>query len=387
MPITLIASTDTLEVFRSKTNQTINVVNNLLDGALVVNGSITFSNSSFALGLPSMNVSNNIVMTSASGNTLFLQSSNAVINGTIFLTGSGNSLQVSNDVIIYGNSRINGRQTIGGNLIANLISSNTSISSQTLNVTGNASIGNISTTTLTVGNIVSSGNLSLNKITAANSLITNINGTTLTLSGSGTMVGSLIVGGAMTATGNVTGNYSIANHSIVYGTSVVTGHVSLGSTLYTNGDIKSSGTITSKTLSANSNITGNDIDLVRHANVGGTLTVTNPIVTSNATSGQEVVTYSQFNTNLAEDGWLVMPNGLTFQWGRESVILASNQATINFPTTFNSLYAVYPVNGSSSTSQDDIGLLGANGTAFIVNVPDKSSGSYIVNWWAIGRKS
>jgi hypothetical protein len=387
MPITLIASTDTLEVFRSKTNQTINVVNNLLDGALVVNGSITFANSSFALGLPSMNVSNNIVMTAASGNTLFLQSSNAVINGTIFLTGSGNSLQVSNDVIIYGNSRINGRQTIGGNLIANSVSSNSSISSQTLNVTGNASVGNISTTTLTVGNIVSSGNLSLTKLTAANSLITNINGTTLMLSGSGTMVGSLVVGGAITATGNVTGNYSIANHSIVYGTSVVTGHVSFGSTLYTNGNIKSSGSITGKSLVANNNITANDIDISRHANISGTLTVTNPISTSNATSGQEVVTYNQFNTSLAEDGWLTMPNGLTFQWGKESVTLAGNIATISFPKTFNSVYTILPTNGSSTTSPHDVGLIGNSGTQFIVNVPDQATGTYVVAWFAVGKVS
>jgi len=387
MPITLIASSDTLEVFRSKTNQTINVVNNLLDGALVVNGSITFANSSFALGLPSMNVSNNIVMTAASGNTLFLQSSNAVINGTIFLTGSGNSLQVSNDVVIYGNSRINGRQTIGGNLIANLISSNSSVSSQTLAVTGNATVGNISTTTLTVGNIVSSGNLSLTKITTANSLITNINGTTLILSGSGTMAGSLVIGGAVTATGNITGNYSIASHSIVSGTSTVTGHMSLGSTLYTNGNIKSSGTVTGKTLAANNNITGNDIDITRHANVGGSLVVTETVTAANATSGQEVVAYNQFQTNFDENGYFIMPNGLTFQWGRNSVELDGNRATIPFSLNFTNVYGIYPVNGAATTSQNDVGLLGYNGDEFIVYVPDQATGDYIVNWWAIGKRT
>lgn len=98
--IPTIAANDTFGVWQGRINQVINVVGQLTDGTLFVNGSIIFSNSTFSLSLPSMNVANNLVLTSGSGNTFFLQSSNAVINGTMYLTGSGNALYVSNNAII-----------------------------------------------------------------------------------------------------------------------------------------------------------------------------------------------------------------------------------------------------------------------------------------------
>jgi hypothetical protein len=126
------------------------------------------------------------------------------------------------------------------------------------------------------------------------------------------------------------------------------------------------------------------LDTAGDAALAGDLAVTGNITAADGTTGDEVVNFSQFAQSKAGDGYVTLPGNIRMQWGTESVTLSGNSATISFPSTFSSFYTLVVSNGSASTSQNDVTITGQNGTEFIVYVPDQATGSFVVNWIAIG---
>lgn len=118
--------------------------------------------------------------------------------------------------------------------------------------------------------------------------------------------------------------------------------------------------------------------------IANDVAVTGNLTAADGTTGDEVVNFSQFGQLKAGDGYVTLPGNIRMQWGTESVTLSGNSATIAFPTSFTSFYTLVVSNGAASTSQNDVTITGQNGSEFIVYVPDQSSGSFVVNWIAIG---
>ncbi len=166
MTIITVAANDTFQLWLSRTNQAISVINQLTDGALFVNGSITFANASFSLALPSLNVANNLVLT-GTGNTLFLQSSNVAANGTLFSTGAGVGLSIANNAFIGKNLTISlvTANTLNANNLTIVNTINTSIF-----LANTANIVNLTTSNLTIGRANVTGNVSItgNAVVAGN---------------------------------------------------------------------------------------------------------------------------------------------------------------------------------------------------------------------------
>lgn len=162
MTLPLLSNTATYGLWWQETNQMIGIINNLTDGQLIVNGSIVFTNSQFSLSSPSQNISNTLALTSATGNSLFLLSSNAVINGTVFLTGPNSGLAVSNNANINQNLYVAGN-TYSGNLnvyqttLANTLIANTIIVANeiitTSLVTSNANVTTHNSNSISTQNI------------------------------------------------------------------------------------------------------------------------------------------------------------------------------------------------------------------------------------------
>lgn len=181
--------------------------------------------------------------------------------------------------------------------------------------------------------------------------------------------GQIFPAGVTIQTGGVTvtaGGVTIGAGGIaVTGNSSVTGTLGVSSTLtVTAGGI---------TVSAGgATVTGNSA-------ITGALTVS-----TNATTGTQVPNYSQFAQSNANPGYVSLPGGYRRAFGMTTVTLVSNQATINYGTTFNAVRKVTAANGSMVTSQAFCGVLGNNTTQFIVYVPDQASGTYVVSWDAEG---
>lgn len=160
MTLPLLSNTVTYGLWWQETNQMIGILNNLTDGSLTVNGSLIFANSQFSLTAPSQNISNTLALTSPSGNSLFLLSSNAVINGTMFITGASPGLAVSNNANInqnlyvsvnsYAQNTTTYQTTISNNIVANVIAVNSKIITNnvvtnSLYVNSNATFVNVTT--------------------------------------------------------------------------------------------------------------------------------------------------------------------------------------------------------------------------------------------------
>lgn len=105
---------------------------------------------------------------------------------------------------------------------------------------------------------------------------------------------------------------------------------------------------------------------------------------SNGTTGTNVVNFSQFAQSKAADGYITLPGGIKLQWGSESVTLSGNAATISFPSSFSGFYTLVVCNGAAPSSQDFVNVTGQNADEFVINVPDKASGAFVVNYFAIG---
>lgn len=190
MTIQSVSSNSTGGFWLMVTNQLVGVVNQLTDGTLYVNGSLVFANAQFSLTLPSITAGNNIVLTAGSGNTLFLQSSNAVINGTAFITGSGTGLYVANNVTIGQKLTVNTVSIFGpGNA---LTISNNALISGNANVTGYVNTNNL----IVTGPAFISGNANVVGALTVGSIQTT---------GAGSS-GSLNIGGSLTVTQNTYSN-------------------------------------------------------------------------------------------------------------------------------------------------------------------------------------
>ena len=112
---------------------------------------------------------------------------------------------------------------------------------------------------------------------------------------------------------------------------------------------------------------------------GGAVTGALTVSTAGA-SGNQVTNYSQFAQNNANPGYISLPGGYRRACGTSSVVLAANQATINFGTTITTVRKITVSNGSAPTSQEYCTLLGNNSIQLIVFVPNKAAGAYVVSW-------
>lgn len=116
---------------------------------------------------------------------------------------------------------------------------------------------------------------------------------------------------------------------------------------------------------------------------GGAITGALTVSTA-GTSGNQVTNFSQYAQVNGNPGYITLPGGYRRAFGTSSVTLASNQATINFGTTFANVRKITVSNGSAPTSQEYCTLLGNNTTQFIVHVPNQAAGAYVVSWDAEG---
>lgn len=215
MSIPLIASSDTTGIFTGRVNQAIGVLNQLTDGVLTVNGSIIFSNTTFALSLPSLAVANSLIMTQATGNSIFLQSSGLSANGIIYAKSSGTGLIVSNNSIFGGNL----------NILSGIISSCNEIQSSISSASGQfrAIYGNYGTILrndginfyiLTTGNVGNPSSASFNSLRPF-----SINVSTGSVSIDGTGSGGTTIGGNLNVIGQLNSSNCLISGNLTIGSS------------------------------------------------------------------------------------------------------------------------------------------------------------------------
>ena len=183
MTIAPVSQNDTFQIWLSKTNQVITVIDALTDGVLYVNGSLIFTNSTFSLSLTSMNIQNNLVVTNPGGNSVILLSSNIAANGSIFATGPGTSLYVSNTAQFSGNLQANSVYIYGQGtslFVANNIT-----------IGGNSNTNNLYITDYTTANKVNANSISSGTLfDNTHRVITSIGvSTTNGLTGATTLIG------------------------------------------------------------------------------------------------------------------------------------------------------------------------------------------------------
>lgn len=214
MTIPLISANATNQLWWGITNQAIGVINQLTDGILQVNGAIQFTNSQFSIAAAAINVANSLIITSPSGgNTLFLQSSNASINGTLFLTGASGrstSLYVANDSTFQGNV------TISQNLTANNITINNIDHLGTVYANGSGVSVYVANNTVLSGNLMATGqNTYISNLNAASFKSQNIGvGTSLDVGSSFDATATAVFSNVSTTvanTLNVTGATTFGN--------------------------------------------------------------------------------------------------------------------------------------------------------------------------------
>lgn len=122
--------------------------------------------------------------------------------------------------------------------------------------------------------------------------------------------------------------------------------------------------------------------IVGNSGITGALTVSTP-----ATSGNQVVNYSQFTPTFGSRTLtMLLPGGVRRQSGSTLVNTdGSGNATINFPTVFGAADPTVVVqNGDATLTQTPVYLVGQNATLFQVNCPLRLSSTYRVNWTADG---
>lgn len=365
MPIPLVSSNQTNQVWIGRTNQAIGVINSLTDGALTLNGSITFSNASFSLSLPSLNVNNSIVVTGTSGNTVFLNSSNAVVNGTIYVKGSGNSLYVTNNAIVTGNLTVNTSILVGSTLSANgEIIGNANVQVAGIDGQFRAVQGNFGVILRNDGNsfyILQTGSVSNATTAAFNSmqpLTWNLSTGILTLDASknGTVVaGNLFVTGANTSL-NVSNNVVVQGNLNITGPSVtitnsanIQGQLTTGGLHYSNGGIQMSNTAITFDKLGTTFIQYNQTDFGGN----GALQLSGNI----QVNGQMVVT-----------GTATFTNTVTFQTATDSSLNVTNSVAIG-----NNLTVVNKISAGNGVFSD---LHSTGRTISDAEVVAKTGGSF-----------
>lgn len=231
MAILPVSQNNTFNQWLSATNQSANVLNQLTDGVLNVNGTIIFTNSNFNLTLAGNAVANNITLTAPSGNTLFLQSSNASINGIVYVTGLGTSLHANNGIF------------------------------NTLNVLGNVNVSNVGVSGLTTFN----QNINVSNLTTSNVITTNV------IANSITIINTTI------SNSNVTLNNLSANIITVTGNTNSTGITSFGNGFSNNVIVNNNLIVSQNTVVNNSLVLPNGGNLANNLN----MTLTGSISVSN----------------------------------------------------------------------------------------------------------
>lgn len=340
MAIPLVSANGTNQVWIGRTNQVINIVNNLTDGSLTLNGSITFSNSTFSLVLPSLNVANSIVVTGTSGNSFFLNSSNAVVNGTIYSIGTGNALYVANNALIGGNLSLVTNMTVGGTLFAN----NEIVGNANVQISGvdgqlRAVQGNYGVILRNDGNtfyILQTGNVSNATTASFNSmqpLSWNLSTGALTLDNSQNGVkigGATTINNSLSVSGNTTlqGNLNINGPGIgltVQNSANVQGSFTAGGLIYANDGIQMSNTAitfdkpgTTFIQYSPTDFAGNgalqlsgNIQVIGQMIVTGTATFTNTVTFQTSTDQSlNVVSSAAVGNNLSVVNKITAANGI-----------------------------------------------------------------------------
>lgn len=181
------------------TNQTVGSVAQLTSGSLIINNNIIFANTNVNAILQGSMIANNLTINPDSNN-LLLQTSNAVINGSIFITGQNTSLFVNNTAQFLSNVTTTNLSnfTIGSN-INNFIS-------QTLNVTNNVVVNNLNvfnTYSISNGSIIIAQNASFGNATITNGNNSINNANILLLNTGNLIVNSITIGNNLSVNGNV----------------------------------------------------------------------------------------------------------------------------------------------------------------------------------------
>lgn len=110
---------------------------------------------------------------------------------------------------------------------------------------------------------------------------------------------------------------------------------------------------------------------------------------ANGTTGTNVVNWSQFLTG-GTAAYITnkLPGAFREMIGKNEITTDGfGNATITFPIAFAS-HEILPIvvvsNGDATKSATSVHLIGGSNTAFVVNCPDRRSGTYTVNWYARG---
>lgn len=254
----VIPSSNNGQAWLNATNQTVNAVSQLTGGSLTINNNIIFTNTNVDIILQGSMIANNITINPDSNN-LMLQTSNAIINGSMFITGQNTSLFVSNSTQFLNNVTVT---TFPNPNITNLLN----VIAPTVNVTNTITTNNliISNQLYTTNGFITTQNTTLGNVTISNSnnTIGNIAGETILTTGNLNTTGLLTIGNNLTVNGNVNvvssitiGNIAQVNGlSITIGngltTSNITGGTYIGNPFFANGAT----TITQSTNDNSANI-------------------------------------------------------------------------------------------------------------------------------------
>jgi hypothetical protein len=177
-----------------------------------------------------------------------------------------------------------------------------------------------------------------------------VSATTITTTGSAAVGGSLdvtgtaAVGGTLTVTGNASAaNFNTAGTVAATGT-VTGGNINTGGTVNATGAITGGAFNTSGTLNVGGAAAVGAINVTTTANISGlasvgslnttgTVAASGVITAANGTATNQVVNCAQFNPSAATNGYIKLPGGVTFQWGK--VEQSSLTVAVSFPVAFS----------------------------------------------------
>lgn len=135
--------------------------------------------------------------------------------------------------------------------------------------------------------------------------------------------------------------------------------------------------------------TSGHLSLANNLTVAGTGAITGVLSAADGTTGSNVVNYSQFQTG-GTFAYITnkLPSGFREMIGTNEITTdGDGNATITFPIAFAAspyLPIVMVSNGDATKSATSVHLVGRSDMQFVVNCPDRISGTFTVNWWARG---
>ena len=195
--------------------------------------------------------------------------------GNIAAKGSNTQVQFNDDGVQNATSGLTFTKTDNALTATGTITGGNLSTAGTLNVTGNANVGNLGTTA-----IVATGNITTGNVTITDSTIT----ATSNVSG-----GNLTTGGIVSATGNITGSNIISNADVSTATVSATGNISttLGNiTAGGNANITGTANVGNLTTGGDINGTGGSSTAnVQYLTVRGTANITSDATVGNLISG------------------------------------------------------------------------------------------------------